>query len=84
MSAQRLSEKTTRRLSRTIGMEVVRAWAHGGYVYDFVVASENRFRHLHGWYDKKTGEWALRDETYRGHYDTCYSELFPPSAAVQP
>ena len=78
MSAQRLSEKKTRWLSAQIGIQVVRAWAHGGYTYDFVVADPNPARHVHGWYDLKTGEWGLQPWTERGtHYDTCFTELFP-------
>ena len=79
MSAQRLSDKTTRRLSRATGLEVVRAWAHGGYVFDFVIADDDvPERHLHGWYDKKTGDWELEEPGQRDiHYHTCFTELFP-------
>ena len=65
MSAQRLSERKTRKVARITGLPVIRAWAHGGYAYDFVTAG-----HLHGWYDLKTGEWRI--QTGGGlHYDTC-------------
>ena len=79
MSAQRLGERATRRLARNTGLEIVRAWSHGGYTYDYVIAADNPSRHLHGWYDLKTSEWALEpwDES-RSHYDTCFTELFPP------
>jgi hypothetical protein len=78
MSAQRLSARRTRWLSNKIGMQVVRAWAHGGYVYDFVVADDNPEGHLHGWWDLKTDEWGLRKRDARHmHYDTCFTELFP-------
>jgi hypothetical protein len=79
VSAQRLSEKSTRRLSRATGLEIVRAWAHGGYTFDFVVADpESPVAHRHGWYDKKTGNWALLDEheDRHLHYNTC-PEMFP-------
>ena len=77
MSAQRLSDKSARRISRAMGLEVVRAWAHGGYVYDFVIAADNKDRHQHGWYDKKTGQWDLDAPGVWSHYDTCFTELFP-------
>jgi hypothetical protein len=78
MSAQRLGAKKTRWLARQIGMDVVRAWAHGGYTYDFVVVDSEPEGHLHGWYDLKTGEWGLREPGNRHmHYDTCFTELFP-------
>ena len=79
MSAQRLSDKSARRISRATGVTVVRAWAHGGYTFDFVTPALNEDRHLHGWFDKKTGEWGIYDKPYMGHYDTCFTELFPPS-----
>lgn len=63
-----------------MGMEVVRAWAHGGYTYDFVVAAENSVGHLHGWYDTKTGEFGLDDHPRIAHYNTC-RELFPVEGA---
>jgi hypothetical protein len=77
MSAQRLSDKSARRISRATGVTVIRAWAHGGYVFDFVTPATNEDRHLHGWYDKKTGQWGLDDPGPRTHYDTC-REMFPP------
>jgi hypothetical protein len=81
MSAQRLSDRKTRWLSKQIGMDVVRAWAHGGYTYDFVVADDpddNPDRHLHGWFDLKTDEWGLREPGgEQTHYNTCFTELFP-------
>jgi hypothetical protein len=78
MSAQRLSDKSARRIGRETGLDIVRAWSHGGYIFDFVIADDNPTRHLHGWYDKKTGQWALDAPEMRSHYDTCYTELFPP------
>jgi hypothetical protein len=83
MSAQRLSDRKTRWLSRQVGLDVVRAWAHGGYIYDFVVAADNPDRHRHGWYDKKTGEWGLHEWTgLQSHYDTCFTELFMPKVPL--
>jgi len=65
MSAQRLGDKKLRRLRRDTGLPIIRAWAHGGYMYDFVTQG-----HLHGVYDMKTGEWRIyRSNTL--HYDTC-------------
>lgn len=77
MSAQRLSDKSTRRISRATGLDIVRAWSHGGYVFDFVIAADNAARHRHGWFDKKTGQWELESENLQiTHYNTC-PELFP-------
>jgi hypothetical protein len=71
MGAQRLSERKTRKVAAVTGLPVIRAWAHGGYVYDFVTAG-----HLHGWYDLKTGEWGI-EATVRTHYNTC-----PPASVT--
>lgn len=79
MSAQRLSPKSTRRIGRATGLEIVRAWSHGGYTFDFVVAdAESPAHHRHGWFDKKTEVWDLypEDPDSITHYDTC-RELFP-------
>lgn len=78
MSAQRLSDKSARRISRATGLDIVRAWAHGGYVFDFVIASpDHPEKHEHGWFDKKTGQWGLDNFAGHAHYDTCFTELFP-------
>jgi hypothetical protein len=70
MGSQRLSERSTRRIARSTGLDVVRAWAHGGYTFEFVTLD-----HRHGWWDKKTGEWGL-DAGKPTHYTSCH-ELFP-------
>lgn len=77
MSAQRLSPKKTRRLVRKTGLPIVRAWAHGGYVYDFVTAG-----HLHGWFDIRTDTWGLEKDQNFYHYDTCSPER--PTAGDEP
>ena len=78
MSAQRLSDKSARRVGRATGLDIVRAWGHGGYTFDFVVADDSHEDgHRHGWYDRKTGEHGWYDPTYMGHYNTCFTELFP-------
>ena len=64
MGAQRLSERKTRRIARDTGLPVIRAWAHGGYTYDFVTQG-----HLHGWYDLKDGTWGIALNV-RTHYNT--------------
>lgn len=71
MSAQRLSARSIRRIERAIGEPVLRAWAHGGYTFDFVTPD-----HRHGWWSKKTGEfgWDWADEFM--HYTTCW-ETWP-------
>lgn len=83
MSAQRLSEKKTRRIERWTGLKIVRAWAHGGYVYDFVTPATEGGAHLHGSVDKRIGdpnsaygEFTLYDHASVAHYTTC-KELFP-------
>jgi hypothetical protein len=74
MSAQRLNDRSRRRIERSTGLEIVRAWAHGGYVFNFVTPE-----HRHGWWDKKTGEWGWDDDPV--HYSSC-TELFPGYAAL--
>ena len=66
MGAQRLSERKTRKIATVTGLPVIRAWAYGGYTYDFVTAG-----HLHGWYDLKSGEWGIA-RSVRTHYNTCW------------
>lgn len=71
MGAQRLGPKKIRRLAEVTGLEVVRAWAHGGYEYNFVTAD-----HTHYWFDLKTGEWEqLPPDHPMPHYQSC-RELF--------
>ncbi|APD19175.1 hypothetical protein SEA_MITTI_43 [Mycobacterium phage Mitti] len=74
MSAQRLSDRSRRRIERSTGLAIVRAWAHGGYVFDFVTVD-----HQHGSWDKRTGEWQLDDDPT--HYSSC-AELFSESNCV--
>jgi len=70
MGSQRLSAKTMRRIERHTGLPVVRAWAHGGYVYDFVTPD-----HRHMLVHSKT--WEVEEDTQTSpHYNTC-TELFP-------
>lgn len=78
MSAQRLSAKSIRRIEASTGLRITRAWAHGGYVFDFVVADpDHPDRHRHGAWNKVTGEWGWDDGGDRIlHYGTC-RELFP-------
>jgi hypothetical protein len=81
LSAQRLSDRSTRRISRATGLNVVRAWSHGGYVFDFVIADDNPDQHTHGWFDKKTDQFGLYSHGTLTHYDTCFTELFPGARA---
>lgn len=75
MGSQRLSPRSTRRIARSTGLDVVRAWAHGGYWFDFVIADPGRpDGHRHGEWNKTSGEWRMLLEPV--HYDTC-RELFP-------
>jgi hypothetical protein len=84
MSAVQLSPRKTRRIARATGLDVLRAWGAGGYVFAFVTAD-----HRHGQYDSKTGTWCWDEDTeplWAGHQPTAthyYScrELFPEYAA---
>ena len=69
MSAQVLNDRSTRRIARSTGLNIARAWSNGGYTMGFVTAD-----HQHGWWDKKTGEWEWDSEPM--HYSSC-RELFP-------
>ena len=69
MGSQRLSPRSTRRIARATGQDVIRALAHGGYVHSFVTA-----RHLHCWYNVKTQEWGTQGQD--GHWSSC-DEMFP-------
>lgn len=70
MSAQLLGKKWLRRLTAITGETVVRGWAHGGYIHDFVTED-----HRHGSYDLKTGEVAW---VWNGmHYTSCYLDFWP-------
>ena len=70
MSAQVLNARSTRRIARSTGLNIVHAWGHGGYVMGFVTAD-----HRHGSWDKKTGNWQY-DTGRIWHYGSC-DELFP-------
>lgn len=75
MSAQVLNDRSTRRIARSTGLDVVRAWAWGGYTMYFVTAD-----HRHGWWDKKTSEWGFDEDADVMHYASC-RELFPKEPA---
>lgn len=70
MSAQRLSDRSVRRIERSTGLSIVRAWAHGDYTFYFVTTD-----HRHGSWSKKTEEWQFEVGEPR-HYSSC-EELFP-------
>jgi hypothetical protein len=70
MGASQLSAKSVRRIARATGLDIVRAWGHGGYVHGFVTAD-----HRHGCYDTKSGEVGW-DGDRPAHYTSC-GELFP-------
>ena len=72
MSAQVLNDRSTRRIARSTGLDVVRAWSWGGYTMAFVTAG-----HRHGWWDKKTDEWGWDEEPM--HYASC-RRLFPEAS----
>lgn len=70
MSAQRLSDRSRRRIERVVGVPVVRAWAHGGTTMSFVTDD-----HRHGHCDKATPD-VVTWEQGPTHYTSC-RELFP-------
>jgi hypothetical protein len=69
VSAQQLSDRSRRRIERSTGLSIRRAWAHGGYTFAFVTDD-----HRHGWWDKKTGEWQWEVSPF--HYTSC-EDMFP-------
>lgn len=66
MSSQRLNARSIRRIERVTGLEILRAWSHGGYIFDFVTPD-----HRHGWIDKKSGEWGWEPPGRLVHYTSC-------------
>jgi hypothetical protein len=73
VGAQRLNDRSTRRIARSTGLDVVRAWSSGGYEFDFVTAD-----HRHGWWSKRDGSWGWAGDDVTPHYSSC-ADLFPPS-----
>lgn len=71
MGAQVLSARSTRRIAKSTGQPVVRAWSHGGYVMGFVTAD-----HRHGWWHRRDGDWDWDGEDEVIHYSSC-EKLFP-------
>lgn len=69
MSAQRLSEKSVRRIAASTGLTILRAWSHGGYTMNFVTDD-----HKHGTWNKPSGEWEF--DKNPTHYSSC-RDLFP-------
>jgi hypothetical protein len=65
-----LSDRSARRIARSVGLEITRAWGHGSYVHTFVTPE-----HRHGWYSVKSGEWGWEAEP-PVHKTSC-GELFP-------
>jgi hypothetical protein len=68
MSASRLSEKSVRRIERSTGLDVARAWSHGGYWLSFVVITPSG--HEHGEWHRRSGE-VHYPLTEPWHYNTC-------------
>ncbi len=69
MSASILNPQSTRRIARSTGLNVIRAWSHGKYTMAFVTDD-----HRHGWWNKKNQAWDLEDNPM--HYSSC-DQLFP-------
>lgn len=66
MSVQVLNDRSCRRIQRSTGETVLRAWANGGYVFEFVTPE-----HRHGWWDKKTGGWGWIPDEDVCHFTSC-------------
>ena len=71
MSAQRLSDKSRRRIERSTGLSIVRAWSHGGWGHRIAFVTDD---HRHGTWHKSTGE--VQWDTRVLHYTSCH-EMFP-------
>lgn len=67
MSAQRLGPKKIKKVAAATGQDIVMAWSHGGYAFNFVTAE-----HRHGHWDSKSGEWAFYEDQERAHYSSCH------------
>lgn len=67
MGAQRLSNKTCRRIARITGQEILRGWAYGGYYYEFVTPD-----HKHGRLNIKNNEWEWIENPT--HFNSCYTD----------
>lgn len=67
MSWGRLSAKSIRRIERTTGLTIERAWGYGGYEFDCRVPIEGG--HEHWIFDKKTGTARLVEEPQ--HFTSC-------------
>lgn len=64
MSAQRLSPKNVTKIAQHTGLDVLMAWAHGGYDFEFVTAD-----HRHGLFNKVSKEWRFyTEDDYFLHY----------------
>lgn len=74
MGSQRLNTRKTRRIARETGQDVVRAWAHGGYWFDFVTRD-----HRHGWWHLKDSAWHWDADPC--HYTTCPRDPGAPYTA---
>lgn len=72
MSAQRLSAKKIRKIAVATGLELVMAWSHGGYSFNFVTTD-----HKHGCWDSKSGEWEFYEDQDGSHYSSCRNLTVP-------
>lgn len=77
MTASVLNPRSTRRIARSTGLDIVQAWSHGGYTMGFVTTD-----HRHGWWNKKTGDWGWNTGDVM-HYTSC-AEMFPHHPYEQP
>lgn len=69
MSASRLNARSTRRIARSTGLNVIRAWSDGGYTMSFVTGD-----HVHGRWNKVSEKWVTFENPVI-HFATC-ADLF--------
>jgi hypothetical protein len=72
MGTVRLGPKYLRRISRTTGLDVIRAWGWGGYTFGFVTSD-----HRHGYWHKRDQSWEFADPNDRWQHVASCRELFP-------
>lgn len=68
MSAQRLGPKKVKKVAMATGLDVVMAWSHGGYAFNFVTVG-----HEHGWWDSKSGKHEFYEDQDHAHYSSCHN-----------
>lgn len=67
MSAQRLSDRKARRITRALDEDVIRAWVWGSHDWYVFVTRDHR----HGSFNHKTGEVQWESPEAAIHFTTC-------------